>query len=291
LDDNAKEQDDLPQARVRRSRLFRVAWIVPVVAAAVAGWLIYERMRTTGPEITIQFDHGAGLRVGQTPVKYRGVSIGEVSGVELSPDHKHVLVSARLRRSAASVANEGAIFWIVRPQVGVGGITGLNTVLSGPEIEVRPGSGEPRRTFVGREHAPLDEGGMRLVLRAERPKSLRANSPVYYRGIEVGAVQKLELSPTAASADVTLLIQSRYAPLVREGSAFWDTSGINVKGSILKGLEVDFESLRALATGGVEFASPPGSPRAKSGTVFFLHDEAKKEWLAWQPKIPIAGEK
>ena len=289
--DNPTEQDDLPKARLRRSRLFRVAWIVPLIAAAVAGWLVYERMRTLGPEITIQFSQGNGLRVGQTPVKYRGVAIGEVTGVELTKDHAHVLVSARLRRSAASVANEGAIFWIVRPQLGAGGITGLNTVLSGPEIEVRPGSGEPSRKFVGRDSPPLDESGLRLVLRAERPMSLRANSPVYYRGIEVGTVQQLELSPNAASADVTVLIQSRYAALVREGSAFWDSSGISVKGSILKGLEVDFESLRALATGGVEFASPPKSPRAKSGTVFFLHAEPKKEWLAWQPKIPLAAEK
>jgi paraquat-inducible protein B len=202
-----------------------------------------------------------------------------------------VLVTARLRRSATSVANEGAIFWIVRPQVGFGSITGLNTVLSGPEIEVRPGSGEPQRRFVGRENPPLEESGLRLVLRAERPRSLRANSPVYYRGIEVGTVQKLELATNAASADVTVLIQSRYAPLVREGSAFWDTSGVNVKGGILKGVEIEFESLRSLATGGVEFASPPSSPRAKSGTVFFLHAEPKKEWLAWQPRIPLAAEK
>jgi paraquat-inducible protein B len=283
--------DDLPKARVRRNRLFRIAWIVPLIAAAVAGWVIYERMRTSGPEITIQFDQGPGLRVGQTPVKYRGVPIGEVTGVELSADHKHVLVTARLRRSGASVANEGAIFWIVRPQVGFGSVTGLNTVLSGPEIEVRPGSGAPQKTFVGRENPPLEESGLRLVLRAERPRSLRANSPVYYRGIEVGTVQKLELAPNAASADVTVMIQTRYAPLVREGSAFWDTSGVSVKGGILKGVEVEFESLRSLATGGVEFASPPNSPRAKSGTVFFLHDEPKKEWLAWQPKIPLAGEK
>jgi paraquat-inducible protein B len=283
--------DDLPKARLRRSRLFRVAWIVPLVAAAVAGWLVYERMRAFGPEVTIQFNQGAGLRIGQTPVKYRGVPIGEVTGVELSKDHQHVLVTARLRRSAAAVASEGAIFWIVRPQVGFGSVTGLNTVLSGPEIEVRPGEGEPRRSFVGRETAPLEENGLRLVLRAERPKSLRPNSPVYYRGIEVGTVQKLELAANAASADVTVLIQSRYAPLVREGSAFWDTSGISVKGGILKGLEVEFESLRALATGGVEFASPPNSPRAKPGTAFFLHDEPKKEWLAWQPKIPLAAEK
>ena len=290
MDDSAK-QSDLPKARVRGSRLFRIAWIVPIVAVAVAGWLVYQHLSTFGPEITIQFDQGAQLRIGQTPVKYRGVPIGEVTGVELSKDHKHVLVTARLRRSAASVASEGALFWIVRPQVGFGSITGLNTVLSGPEIEVRPGEGEPRRTFVGRESPPLDQSGLRLVLRAERPMSLRANSPVYYRGIEVGTVQKLELSANATSADVTVLIQSRYAPLVREGSSFWDASGISVKGGFLKGLEVDFESLRALAAGGVEFASPPNSPRAKPGTVFFLHDEPKKEWLAWQPRIPLVAEK
>ena len=265
--------------------------MVPIIAAAVAGWLVWERMRTAGPEITIQFDQGAALRIGQTPVKYRGVSIGEVTGVELSSDHSHVLVKARLRRTAASVANEGSQFWIVRPQVGLGSVTGLNTVLSGPEIEVRPGEGAPRREFVGRESPPLDDNGLRLVLRAERPKSLRGNSPVYYRGVEVGAVQKVDLTANTASADVTLLIWQRYAPLVREGSAFWNSSGIAVKGGLLKGLEVEFESLRALATGGVEFASPPNSPRAKAGTVFFLHNEPKKEWLAWQPKIPLTAEK
>jgi paraquat-inducible protein B len=291
MDDSPQEQDELPKAKLRRARLFRIAWVVPLVAAAVAGWLLYERMRAFGPEIAIQFEDGGGLRVGQTPLKYRGVQIGEVTGVELSKDHKHVVVKARLQRSATEIAREGAQFWIVRPQVGFGNVTGLGTVLTGPEIEMRPGEGVPRKEFVGRESAPFDEVGLRLVVRAERPKSLRQNSPVYYRGVEVGNVQKVDLSPNGASADVTLLVRARYAALVREGSAFWNSSGIAVKGGLLKGLEVEFESLRALATGGVEFASPPNSPRAKAGTVFFLHDEPKKEWLGWQAKIPLAAEK
>ena len=163
--------EELPKARVRRRRLFRLAWIVPIVAAAVAGWLIWERMRTYGPEITISFDQGGGLRIGHTPVKYRGVPIGEVSGVALSADHKHVLVRRGCSRTAAAVASEGALFWIVRPQVGLGNITGLNTVLSGPEIEVRPGKGEPQREFVGpRDARRWTRTGLRLVLRAERPQ-------------------------------------------------------------------------------------------------------------------------
>jgi paraquat-inducible protein B len=245
-----------------------------------------------GPEIAITFNDGGGLRVGQTPVKYRGVAIGEVSGVELSKDRQHVVVRARLMRSAASIAREGTRFWIVRPQVGWGNVTGLNTVLSGPEIQALPATseGEATREFKGLEAAPvgLETAGLKIILRAERPMSLRANSPIYYRGVEVGMVQKIDLSPNAASADVHVLILQRFAPLIREGSAFWNVSGVNLKGNILKGVEVDFESLRSLVTGGIEFASPPGSARAKPGTVFFLHEQAKKEWLAWAPQIKIA---
>ena len=284
--------EDLPRARVRRARLFRLVWVVPVVTLGIAAWLIFQHLRSIGPEIAITFSDGAGLRAGQTPLKYRGVSIGEVSQVELSPDQKHVVVRARLAGSAATIAREGSTFWIVRPQVGWGNVTGLSTVLSGPEIQVLPGKadGEAKREFKGQESAPvgLETSGMRLVLRAERPMSMRATSPVYYRGVEVGVVQNVDLAPNATSADVHILIFQRYAPLVREGSAFWNVSGLSLKGNILKGLEVDFESLRALVTGGVEFATPPNSARAKPGTVFFLHEQPKKEWLAWAPQIRVA---
>ena len=284
--------EELPKARVRRARLFRLVWVVPVVTLGIAAWLIFQHLRSIGPEIAITFSDGAGLRAGQTPLKYRGVSIGEVSQVELSPDQKHVVVRARLAGSAATIAREGSTFWIVRPQVGWGNVTGLSTVLSGPEIQVLPGKadGEAKREFKGQESAPvgLETSGMKLVLRAERPMSMRATSPVYYRGVEVGVVQNVDLAPNATSADVHILIFQRYAPLVREGSAFWNVSGLSLKGNILKGLEVDFESLRALVTGGVEFATPPNSARAKPGTVFFLHEQPKKEWLAWAPQIKLA---
>jgi paraquat-inducible protein B len=283
--------EDVPKARVRRRRLFNLAWIIPLIAAAVAGWLIWERMRERGPEVTITFSDGGGLRVGLTPVKYRGVVIGEVSGVGLSEDHKRVLVRARLQRSAEPIAREGAVFWIVRPQVGFGNVTGLNTVLTGPEIHVLPGKGDTvKKEFVGLDSAPvgLETAGLKIILRAERPRSIRPNTPVNYRGVEVGMVQKLELGPNSMSADIHVLIFQRYASLVRQGSAFWDTSGINVRGGLLKGIELEIESLRTIATGGIEFATPSEkAPRVKPGTVFFLHDKPKEEWLSWLPRIPV----
>ncbi len=284
--------DDLPRARVRQRRLFNLAWIVPLIAAAVAGYLLYDRLRERGPEIIISFQDGGGLRVGLTPVKYRGVSIGEVTAITLGADQKEVLVRARLQRSAAALAREGSIFWIVRPQVEFGNITGLGTVLTGPEIHVLPGKagGTPRTEFAGMQSAPvgLETPGLKIILRAERPRSIRPNTPVHYRGVEVGVVQKVDLGPHSTSADVQVLVYERYAGLVREGSAFWDTSGVNVKASLLKGIDIDLESLRTIASGGIEFATPSAkAARVKPGTVFFLYDQPKAEWLSWLPRISI----
>src|SRR5947209_6203679 len=112
---------ELPRAKMKRARSsFPVVWIVPVVAALVAGYLVYNKMREFGPGITIRFRNGDGLKTGETPLKFRGVSIGEVKAVELSKDKQYVEVMVRLRRSAASIAQEGSFFWIVRPEVGPG---------------------------------------------------------------------------------------------------------------------------------------------------------------------------
>jgi paraquat-inducible protein B len=285
--------EEIPKARIRRRRIFRLIWVVPAVALGVAAYLMWQHMRTIGPEVSITFPDASGLRVGQTPVNYRGVQIGEVSGIALAQDRKHAVVKARLHKSAAPLATEGAVFWIVRPQLGLGQVTGLSTVLSGPEIQMLPGKGEATmKEFTGLDDAPVALGmpGLRLILRAERPKGIRVNTPVNYRGVEVGMVHKVDLAPNTASADIHILIHNRYANLVRAGSAFWNTSGISASGGILKGIELEIESLRTLLTGAIEFATPSErAPRVKPGTVFFLHDKPKDEWLGWAAKIPLGG--
>jgi paraquat-inducible protein B len=114
--ENLEAADELPKAKVKRSRWrFPVVWVVPAIAAIVAGYLVYGRLEQLGPKITIRFKDGNGLKTGQTPIKYRGVQIGEVTAVELSPDQQAAVVRARLQRSAASIAKEGAVFWVCRP--------------------------------------------------------------------------------------------------------------------------------------------------------------------------------
>ena len=288
--------DELPRASVtRRRRMFPVVWVVPLIAALVAVYLVYDRVREFGPKITIRFKDGTGVRTGQTPIKYRGVTIGEVTTVELSENREQVLVTARLQRSAASIAKEGAIFWIVRPEVGFGSITGLRTVITGPEIQVLPGNGAAKSEFLGLDRAPIsaEPEGLKLILRADRPRSLKPNTPVYYHGVEVGVVQTVELGPNADTADVHALIRQRYAVLVRSGSVFWNVSGASVSAGLFSGLQIKMESVRSMVTGGIEFATPndPGARQVRDGTVFPLYGAARKEWLQWAPRIQIPAEK
>lgn len=287
---------EFPQARVRRARWsVWIVWLIPLLCACFAAWLAYDRLKDYGPEITVRFRDGSGVRVGQTPVRYRGVQIGEVTAVKLSEDQNAVDVKIRLQRGADSVAKEGAIFWVSRPEVGIGGITGLSTVITGPEILATPGTGKDRTDFTGLDSAPaaLELRGLRIIVRTSRMgQSLQRSSPVYYRGVEVGVVQQVSLNYDATAVDVHLLIRERYRSLVRQNSVFWNVSGVSVSGGIFKGVQMKMESLRSLAAGGLNFATPTEAGNAaREGHVFPLHAEGRGEWQNWRPRISVPEDK
>ncbi|MEX2221948.1 MAG: MlaD family protein [Candidatus Rokuibacteriota bacterium] len=283
----------LPTATVTRRRwTFAIVWVVPVVAAIVGGYLIVSRLQELGPTITIRFRDGSGVKAGQTELRYRGVPIGEVTAIELSRKREYVLVKTRLRRSAASLAREGSLFWIVRPEVGFGSVRGLSTVISGSYMQVLPGTGKAKSVFTGIERASptLGQPGLKVTLSTVKLGSLRPGSPVHYRGIEVGSVTSTDLNSDATAAHVQIFIAQRYERLVRIGSRFWTASGVDVNLGLFRGLEINVESLRSLVAGGIAFATPddPGAPPAKDGTLFLLHDKPQSEWLEWRPKISLA---
>lgn len=282
----------LPKAVVKKMRWpYPLIWIIPLAAAAVAGWYFHDRYMENGAEIIIKFDNGEGLKPGQTAVSHLGVPIGKVENLQLSDDKKSVLVHVTLARSQLGFAEKGTLFWIVRPEISTTAITGLGTVLSGPYIDSLPGSGEKQTEFIGLSTAPVTtEPGLRIVLRAPKVDRLPANAPVYYRGVQVGTIEAIELSSEGDGVDVHLFIQKRYSPLITVNTQFWIISGVDVKGGLFTGVQMKVESLRSLISGGIGFATPDKDmgPPAENGSTFELHDEEKKEWDDWAPKIHIA---
>ncbi|MDH0894415.1 MULTISPECIES: MlaD family protein [unclassified Pseudomonas] len=247
-----------------------------------------------GVAIQIKVASGDGISPG-TAIRFKGIDVGKVESVELTDDLQAVLLHARITKATGRIAVAGTEFWVVKPELGLVRTANLETLVSGQYIEVLPASkvGKAQSLFEMRKQAPtvaIREQGLRLVLSTARRGSIKPGVVVSYREIPVGKVTDFELGPTSDRVLIHVLIEPRYAPLVRSGSRFWNASGIGVDAGLFKGVKVRTESLEALLEGGIAFATPDnpimGGP-AQPGQTFVLNDEVNEEWLKWAPKIVL----
>lgn len=282
----------LPQPVVSHSRWpLLLIWVVPLIAVAVTGWYSYRIFERRGPEITITFGDAENLKIRDTPLNFHGVRVGSVASIDLDDDRTHALVHVRLERAFAdTVARNGTRFWLVRPDLGGGMLSGLSTVITGPYIDCLPGEGDPKFAFNGMDSRPVLIGdGVRVVLHTDRLSHLQVESPVYFRGMQVGEVQDIRFSADATEVNVTAFVWDRYRKLLRRGSRFWSVSGTDVQGGIFSGIKLQVNSVRALVAGAVAFATPDDGDAGPvpDGFNFTLHPEADKEWLTWSAKIKL----
>jgi len=256
---------------------FSPIWIVPVVAAIVALWLTYRHYDTLGPLITITFDSAEGIEAGRTPIKRLDVEIGRVEKIELDGALDQVIVTARMVQSAEDYLNSETRFWIVRPHIGLSGVTGLQTLLSGNYIEMSgTPDGEMETHFEGLKRPPLtpsDAPGLRIILRAEEAGSVAIGSPVFYRRINVGTVETRKLSADGGYVEFEAFIDAPYHRLVNSNTRFWNASGIEVRIDT-EGFVLHSESLETIISGGIAFSNPPQlhlCHSVESGARFTLH--------------------
>ena len=277
-----------------RPRSISIVWLVPLVALVASGWLIYSEFRDTGPIIEIELADGAGIEAGKTPLVHKGVVVGLVQEVGLTPGLDGVVVKVELQASARPIAVAGSEFWIVRPEIGLSGVRGLETLFSGARLGVCAGSGEPARRFKALSRAPRNEGvepGRNFVLRSPKLGSLHAGSQIYYREMKVGVVEDHRLSDDSTEVLISIRVFEPYDRLVRADTKFWNSGGISMKLGLLGG-RVESNSLESLMAGGVSFATPDTAATAEpaaEGTVFELFEDAEKSWLKWAPKIPLGA--
>lgn len=244
-----------------------------------------------GQLIELHAARSDGLREG-TPLRFRGLDVGQVEQIRLSDDMAAVLLQVRVTEAEERIARAGSHFWVVRPELGLARTANLDTLVSGPYLEVQPAAraGAPQRIFELHAQAPqalAEEPGLALVLSAARRGSVVTGDAVSYRGVPVGRVTRLELGPRADRVLIHIRIEPRYAALVRGGSRFWNASGVDVDFGLLKGVEVRTESLEAIIAGGIAFATPEEASPVHPGQTFALFDEPEEEWLRWAPKISL----
>jgi Paraquat-inducible protein B len=112
-------------ARKESPRTLQLVWIVPIVAALVGAGIAVKAFLDRGPSITIEFRTAEGIEAGKTKIKYKAVDVGTVRSVKLSPDHKHAIVTAEMAPDAKDFLVDDTRFWIVRPRIAGGEVSGL----------------------------------------------------------------------------------------------------------------------------------------------------------------------
>jgi len=273
----SEENFPAPAVHHRRAGRPSAVWIVPLIAVIAAGALAVQTYLHTGPTIHITFETADGLEGGKSEVRYKNVPVGKVTSVDLSADRRHIIATVKLTSGGASIATKDAKFWVERPRVGVGGISGLGTLLSGAFIGVDVGtSSQEEKKFVGLERPPgvtNDQAGTHYRVHTSDAGSLAPQSPIYVQRQSVGSILSIDIAKDGKSTDLEIFVSAPYDRLVTETTVFWNTSGLDVTLDA-SGLRVNTESLATVVAGGVEFGvreHAPVTPPAKPNQQFHLY--------------------
>jgi paraquat-inducible protein B len=253
------------QPDVRRRRLnVSLVWLVPIVAALIGLSMVVHNALSAGPSVVVSFQTAEGLEANKTQVKYKNVVIGVVTSIVLSEDRSHVEATLSLNQSAKAFTASDSRFWVVRPRIGAGGITGVDTLLSGAFIGADAGSSETlQKEFVGLETPPpvtYGQRGRRFTLHTDDLGSLDIGSAVYYRRIPVGQVVSYSLAKDGKGVDVDIFVNSPNDQFVTTDTRFWNASGVDISLGA-NGLKVNTESVASIISGGIAFVEPKWTPK------------------------------
>ena len=256
-----------------------VIWLVPIVALIVTIGVAWTAYSDRGTVIEVEFADATGITPGETVLRFREITVGQVDSVAFSKDLTKVVVSIRVDQDVAQYIDSDASFWIVRPQVTAQGVSRLDTVLSGAFIEGywdATVAGEQTR-FTGLESPPLireDKKGTWFILTSDKAEGLSEGAPILHRGVEVGRLENLRLTSDGNSVEADAFIEAPHDKKLTTATAFWNTSGFSVSLGA-NGLSLNVNSLASLLQGGVSFdtLSSGGKPVERGHSFALQPDE------------------
>ncbi|MDO5612601.1 MAG: MlaD family protein [Paracoccus sp. (in: a-proteobacteria)] len=253
-----------------------IIWLVPILALIVTLAIGWNSYMGRGTLIHVAFRDATGINPGETPLKFREINVGKVEAVRFTEDLSSVIVDIRVDRDLAQYIDDQAEFWIVRPQVTARGITRLDTVLTGAFIEGYWDADvtEPRSDFIGMDRAPLtrdDAKGTWVIVQTDDAEGLSEGAPVMYRGLPVGRMENLRISPDGEGVQADVFVEAPHDRRLTTASVFWDSGGVSVSLGT-QGVSVGVNSLASLLQGGIQFGTfVSGGRPVERGHVFALN--------------------
>ena len=270
-------------AKIIKIRAISAIWIIPIVTAIVGLWIIYSHFADRGTSFTLLAKDASGIVAGKTVIKNRSVDIGIVDEVTLSKDFEKVVIKGRIYNDMEPLLKNDSIFWVVKPEIGRDGVTGLGTILSGVYIELASGNDThsfKNNPFILSDNPPLSDPsikGIRVNLESDQNGVIPRGASVMFHGYRVGNVETSEFDIDSRKMKYQIFITKPYDALVTQNVRFWKEGGIDLAFSS-SGASLNVPSLDVLMSGGISFDLPDGSKLgapAEQHAVYKLYEDKK----------------
>ncbi len=271
--------DDDTEARIGNPRRWALSpvWLIPLAAALIGCWLLYQNIASQGPQVTLKLDTAEGLEAGKTLVKVRSVEVGRVDKVRLADDYNGAIATIQMNPDTRKLLVSDTDFWVVKPRVGRQGVSGLGTILSGAYIQLQPGAQtETRRRFTVLDQPPATAAGtpgVSITLASHGDNALKVGDPIIYQGQSVGQIETAEFSVEDKRMTYRAFIEAPFDRIVTQATQFWLRSGIDFHIGA-DGVDIQTGSLQAIFAGGVTFGLPDGleaGTEVQDGAAFELY--------------------
>lgn len=92
-----------------------------------------------GIRVKVKLSDYEGLQAGRTPVMYKGIQVGSLKALTMADNLASASAELTLDPLAEDYLVEGTQFWVVKPSISLAGITGLEALVKGNYIAIRPG--------------------------------------------------------------------------------------------------------------------------------------------------------
>jgi len=228
-------------------------------------------------------DDANGLTEGAL-VTYKGLTIGRIVTLALTNDNKHVQAQLKINNQYQYLLNENSKFYLLSGVDFKASLKGvkvnskpLQNFIKGGVALFNDGPVNKKNSikktkatryfhlYPSREMASLGKNifskPLTVALLSRDLPSVSVGSPVYYHKLKVGEVSKLQLHKSG-QMETSLKIEAQFKHLVTDKTVFWDVSGFKVNAG-LSGVEINAESLLAIAAGGISLELSPSATNNK----------------------------
>lgn len=243
-------QTAINEHKAQKGRAYALIWIIPILTLMVTGWLIYNDYINSGIKITLRLNSGESIIAGKTSVKYLGVEVGKVVDIDIAKDDNHKIdLTVRLKSRAALLAVEGTTFWRVRPVLSLKKISGLETIVSGHYIAVKPpftdlnklAKLKKKKQFDCLDNPPeidYSEQGKLLEFTSATKGNINTDTGIYFKDIKIGHVVSQKLDQKTGKILFSAIIYTKFEHLLNQNfyltktpftSLTLDSSGVDFK--------------------------------------------------------------